>query len=60
MARGYRLNGEGITSPRAWHINADEVARDAEITFLKTEIYTGEIELLVRKIDAYDRFSERC
>lgn len=58
-ARGYRWNGEGTTSPRAWYIDVDEAARDAEITFLKTEIYRGEIDLLVRKIDAYDRFSER-
>ena len=59
-ARGYRWNGEGTNSPRAWYIDVDEAARDAEITFLRSEIYRGEIDLLVRKIDAYDRFSERC
>ena len=59
-ARGYRWNGEGTGSPRAWYIDVDDAAREAEVSFLKTEIYRGEIELLVRRIDAYDRFSDRC
>ena len=33
--------------------------KDAELSFLKREIYQSEIELLVRRIDAYDRFSAR-
>jgi len=59
-SRGYRWNGEAVGGPRAWFIDVTEVAREAEIHFLKTEIYRGEIDLLVRRIDAYDRFSERC
>ena len=59
-ARGYRWNGEGGTSPRAWFIDVAEAAREAEEEFLKTEIYHGEIDLLVRRIDAYDRFSDRA
>ncbi|HEY2660670.1 MAG TPA: 3'-5' exonuclease [Caulobacteraceae bacterium] len=59
-ARGYRWNGEGTGSPRAWYIDVDDAVREAEIAFLKTEIYRGEIDLLVRRIDAYDRFSDRC
>jgi DNA polymerase-3 subunit epsilon len=59
-ARGYRWNGEGSGAPRAWYIDVDEAAREAEIAFLKTEIYRGEIDLLVRQLDAYDRFSDRC
>lgn len=59
-ARGYRWNGEGSTSPRAWFIDVVETAREAEEAFLKAEIYRGEIDLLVRRIDAYDRFSDRC
>lgn len=59
-ARGYRWNGEGTGSPRAWYIDVDDAAREAEVSFLKTEIYRGEIDLLVRRIDAYDRFSDRC
>jgi DNA polymerase-3 subunit epsilon len=59
-ARGYRWNGEGSGAPRAWYVDVSEVDRDAELAFLKTEIYRGEIELLMRRIDAHDRFSDRC
>ena len=31
-----------------------------ELEFLKAEIYCGEIDLLVRRVDAYDRFSDRA
>lgn len=58
-ARGYRWNGEGSGAPRAWFIDVAEEARAAEEIFLKTEIYRGEIDLLVKRIDAYDRFSDR-
>ena len=58
-ARGYRWNGEASGAPAAWYIDVDEADRDAEIAFLKSEIYRGEIDLLVRRIDAYDRFSDR-
>lgn len=58
--RGYRWNGEGTGAPRAWFIDVAEDARAAEEAFLKTEIYRGEIDLLVKRVDAYDRFSDRC
>lgn len=58
-ARGYRWNGEGIGGPRAWYIDVPAEQKDAEVSFLKREIYQGEIDLLVRRIDAYDRFSAR-
>lgn len=58
-ARGYRWNGDGNGSPKAWYIDLGEGAREAELTFLRAEIYQRDIELLVRRIDAYDRFSER-
>jgi DNA polymerase-3 subunit epsilon len=38
----------------------DEADRDAEVLFLRQEVYFGEVEPLMRKIDAYDRFSDRC
>ncbi len=56
----YRWNGEGNGAPRAWYIDVDDAAREAEIAFLKSDIYRGEIDLLVRQFDAYDRFSDRC
>jgi DNA polymerase-3 subunit epsilon len=59
-ARGYRWNGEANGAPRAWYIDLSEADREAELSFLRSEIYQGEIELLVRKIDAFERFSDRC
>lgn len=59
-ARGYRWNGDGGGWPRAWYIDVAETARDAELAYLKAEIYSREIDLLVRRVDAYDRFSDRC
>lgn len=59
-ARGYRWNGEGNGSPRAWYIDIGEEGREPELAFLKAEIYQREIDLLVRRIDAHDRFSDRC
>ena len=59
-ARGYRWNGEAGVGPRAWFLDVDEGGRECELTFLRDEIYQGEIELPVRRIDAYDRFSERA
>jgi len=59
-ARGYRWNDGGGGAPRAWFIDVEEAAREAELAYLKAEIYTREINLLVRRVDAYDRFSDRC
>lgn len=57
-ARGYRWNGDG--TPRAWFIDAgDEAARDREVAFLKADIYQRDVDLLIRSINAFDRFSER-
>jgi DNA polymerase-3 subunit epsilon len=59
-ARGYRWNGDGNGQPRAWYIDVNEDAREAEVAYLRREIYQGEIDPLVRRIDAHDRFSDRC
>jgi len=59
-ARGYRWNGDGNGSPRAWYIDVEDAARDAELAFLKTEIYQRDADISSRWIDAYDRFSDRC
>lgn len=59
-ARGYRWNGDGGPAPRAWFIDVPEDRLEAELTFLRTEIYLQDIDLLRRRISAYDRYSERC
>ena len=58
--RGYRWNADGNGAPRAWWIDVTDEARDRELAYLKSEIYQRDVELLVRRIDAYDRFSDRC
>ena len=58
-ARGYRWNGDGGPQPKAWYVDVPDAQRDSELYFLKTEIYRREINLLVRRIEAHDRFSDR-
>jgi DNA polymerase-3 subunit epsilon len=58
-ARGYRWSGDGTPNPRAWYNNVEDDLREKELAYLRTEIYQREIELLVRKITAYERFSDR-
>jgi DNA polymerase-3 subunit epsilon len=41
-------------------VDVTDADKDAELLFLRQEIYGGEIAPLMRKIDAYDRFSDRC
>lgn len=59
-ARGYRWNAEGLGGPKAWFIDVSEADKAAELDFLARDIGLGEREPLVRQVDAYDRFSERC
>lgn len=59
-ARGYRWNAEASFGPRCWYIDVVETAREAELAFLSAEIYRRETDLTVRRIVAYDRYSERC
>lgn len=59
-ARGYRWNGDDAVPSRCWYVDVIEADKEAELLFLRQEIYGGDVDLLVRKIDAYDRFSERC
>jgi DNA polymerase-3 subunit epsilon len=59
-ARGYRWNGGTSHVPRGWYIDVDEADREAELAFLQEEIYQRPIQLLITRIDAYDRFSDRC
>jgi DNA polymerase-3 subunit epsilon len=49
-ARGYRWNGEGSGAPRASSTDVVDDQRDAELAFLKAEIYRGEVEILTRSL----------
>ena len=59
-ARGYRWSDGGAGAPRSWYVDVDEADKDAELLFLEREVYLREINLRPRRIDAYDRFSDRC
>lgn len=43
-ARGYRWNGDPGPQPRAWYIDVPEAQREAELRFLRTEIYRYEVD----------------
>jgi DNA polymerase-3 subunit epsilon len=58
-ARGYRWNPDGTPFPKAWFIDVQDDQREAELLFLQKEIYQREISPLTRKIDAFNRFSDR-
>lgn len=59
-ARGYQWNGNGVGGPTAWFIDVSDLDKTGELDFLARDIGLGDREPLVRRIDAYDRFSERC
>ena len=58
-ARGYRWNPDGTPFPKAWFIDVADDQREAELLFLQKEIYQREIQPLTRKIDPFNRFSDR-
>ena len=59
-ARGYRWNDGSDGRPKSWFIDVDEDTRDAELSYLKKEIYQREIDIECRAMTALDRFSNRA
>ncbi len=58
--RGYKWSSGGNGTLRAWFIDVPEESRDAELSFLQDEIYRREVDIPMRRIDAYTRFSSRA
>lgn len=58
-ARGYKWNPDPGPAPRAWYIDVPEEQREAETAFLAREIYGHEVAPLIKRLDAYNRFSDR-
>jgi DNA polymerase-3 subunit epsilon len=58
-ARGYRWNGDSKDQPRAWYIDVQEAEQAAECAFLHETIYGRAVELPMRRLTAYERFSVR-
>lgn len=59
-ARGYRWNDGSDGRPKSWFVDVDEEMRDAELSFLKKEIYQREVHIECRAMTALDRFSSRA
>ncbi|PWC29065.1 3'-5' exonuclease [Teichococcus aestuarii] len=58
-ARGYRWNGDANEHPKAWYIDVSEDAQVAECAYLCESIYGRQVEPVMRKLTAYERFSIR-
>lgn len=42
---------------RAWFIDVSEEQKEAELLYLQNETYRRDVDIPVRRIDAYSRFS---
>jgi DNA polymerase-3 subunit epsilon len=58
-ARGYRWNGDGGPNPKAWYIDVDDNTKEQELAYLRKHIYQRDVELTLRPVTAYERFSDR-
>ena len=58
--RGYRWNDGSDGRPRSWYIDVDEDKRNAELDYLKKEIFQRNVDIHCREITALDRFSNRA
>lgn len=58
--RGYRWNSDEALGPKAWSVEVADADREAELDYLRKEIYGGEVHLAPRRITAFERFSERA
>jgi DNA polymerase III subunit epsilon len=58
--RGYRWDPGDDGRPKAWVADIASEAVVAERTFLRREIYARDVDVDARRIDAYDRYSDRC
>jgi DNA polymerase III subunit epsilon len=58
-ARGYRWNDGNDGRPKSWYCDIQETELENELRYLRSEIYQREIDVLVVRISAFDRFSVR-
>jgi DNA polymerase-3 subunit epsilon len=57
--RGYRWNDGTDGRPKAWFVDVSEELRNDEITFLRRNIYQCDVDPIVQRITAANRFSNR-
>jgi DNA polymerase-3 subunit epsilon len=58
--RGYRWNDGADRRPKSWHVDVVADALDVERRFLSSQIYGREVDIDVRLVTAFDRYSVRC
>jgi DNA polymerase-3 subunit epsilon len=58
--RGYRWNDGADRRPKSWHVDVGADALDVERRFLCGEIYGRDVDIDVRLVTAFDRYSVRC
>jgi DNA polymerase-3 subunit epsilon len=58
--RGYRWSDGANGTPRAWYIDVDEDRHQAELDYLRSEIYQREIDIRSQVHTARERFSVRA
>ncbi|WP_158913243.1 3'-5' exonuclease [Caulobacter sp. S45] len=59
-ARGYRWSGGDDGRPRAWWTDVDQDMVEAELDWLRSNVYGYEAEVPQRRLTAFDRYSERA
>lgn len=60
-ARGYRWDAGENGRTRAWFVDVADETLEAERRFLRQEIYRrDDVDIDARRLDAFDRYSERC
>jgi DNA polymerase-3 subunit epsilon len=55
-ARGYKWNDRSDGQSKSWWTEVDAEESDAELTFLRSEIYQRNIEIRIERLTAFDRF----
>lgn len=58
--RGYRWSDGSDGRLKSWYIDVDADKRDAELEFLRREIYQRDVDVLCRELTALERFSNRA
>ncbi len=58
--RGYRWDPGENGLPKAWFTDVAGDALEAERDFLRREIYLRDVDIEARRIDAFDRYSDRA
>ncbi|WP_316235409.1 MULTISPECIES: 3'-5' exonuclease [unclassified Bradyrhizobium] len=57
--RGYRWSDGTDGRPKSWYIDVQESSIEAEIAYLRDEVYLRDLEPRLQRLTAFERFSNR-